>query len=1581
MQTQKPLSVTRNYFGPRADRLASALPISQGFGNITDLGLGMPVTHPLGGEVALDSKVRNHSGSTVDAIWLSDSEGNYIHLPKQSAPDIRRYASVIDNTTGSDILYDRGTILIRFSFNSVVTSPQPIFNFGLLVGSGNNSFLFFKTSGADALELAQSGDTGDILRLDVPWDPMTPTKIFTAIATWGEQGTHLWVDNVKATVASNSQVLGLTGDKVRIANTKQLRLGRNQSSGYSDLNLYAFCMWDFQLHEVEREELFADPYISFRPRAQDFTGSDAIELFRTDVNPMVGRATQTSATFNVVTDESISSSSDGILDIVPYFRVQYDTSPVLSNPTASSAIFATKEEQPLELVLDGLTAGTTYYWIAQYSSDGLNWYYFPGGKGRFVTQRITGDFTFAVMADDHLMAPAGGVPDDSETPYVGFGGDIFRWKDSTGSATENVFNAWRHNYDIYTRRTPDFILHCGDFIMTDTWGTLSLRKEQCQGWRNWQNLLCKSGAMYFALGNHEAEAGYFQWVEGIGIVQPSQMESTVARKLFFPNPTNTTYPEGGENEGNETSAIGNNWILPLNTSAPVGATAFTWSSFNQNYRDDNITNPTKDPLGLNKSPLQNYFAFTWSNSLFVVLDVYRYSEVGDFNNNGFLGAGDTRRKGPSWIIGDIQKSWLQTTLEHSNAKYKFIVTHNISGEEIGVNVPGTGFYYGRGSGANIKKTIGVGANPGEPGTDPWVNATIYVDGVAVTGQENPEEISLHELYKRTNITAVIKGHDHKFCHVINEEVNYISCPTGSSISQWENSLIRNSYGFSEHTDDQPQQAKDYGIQSYRNSLGYLTFDITSSSCNMSMRFTKFKTGDTREQTLTLGQQNGRWAGLTYTPDSAEQIVLSERPHDIYLMTLPEYAVFDQNGAATITTNFDGVNFYVRPSSYDPWEVFEGDAILTLDGSVLAGSNDVVIGHAPAVLYSTNILNAVRDTDTSVEVHNLRPEDVVFVYNINVSGSQEVAEYYREKRNLPSQNLIGLNMPVPSISDSCESPITFNEFMDTIYNPLLSSTPGLGGIGSAGELNAAVIILGYGTPLSYVEQDGSVVAIASRLHRLGHNFVANYPNHTYDRRGSWKFFDAEDSGQMSIVAVIDGPTQAAAVNLIDRAIDVDNQSFIPGKIYIDPFGKKITEEQLTYQSDILDFVDNEVPNLELTTVVTTDTSLINTEPTVNFFSGDSFYWGWFEPTYSKDLFLDGNERRVFLYNADNTSACQIHFLQNGSPFDSNGSDPWCNLAININPGYAATAGAAGADDEYGLNVVGEENYLRPRPFFEALHQGATMGEAFLFASPFVNGKIILIGDPLLTVKFIGTLPADQDISNTTIPNNEMIRITKEFIEEGLAYGFRQSRLLDEIINTNVSSNNFAEELTLLHELANWNNFRNDNSYIDSFARLVEAWSTYILQTSGATVQQWLFRENEKTSAFVNNILSIDNFYIRPEGFWEYRFIFEYGKLNFEPVHFQLQVATDIDFNSIVVDVNSFDDIDGWKYEQNPYIFTQIVSSGLPSNFHGRTIKYVSPSDLYLTRTNIYYVRTRTIGADGLTVITSYKAGDNALIVKY
>ena len=93
------------------------------------------------------------------------------------------------------------------------------------------------------------------------------------------------------------------------------------------------------------------------------------------------------------------------------------------------------------------------------------------------------------------------------------------------------------------------------------------------------------------------------------------------------------------------------------------------------------TEPLKS-IGL----LRDYYAWTWGDALFVVLDNYWHSPAlrGQRVSRGEDGGekGHDGHKDRDWwgiTLGDAQYHWFKRTLEQSKAKYKFVFAHHVLG--------------------------------------------------------------------------------------------------------------------------------------------------------------------------------------------------------------------------------------------------------------------------------------------------------------------------------------------------------------------------------------------------------------------------------------------------------------------------------------------------------------------------------------------------------------------------------------------------------------------------------------------------------------------------------------------------------------------------------------------------------------------------------------------------------------------------------------------------------------------------------------------------------------------------------------
>lgn len=133
-----------------------------------------------------------------------------------------------------------------------------------------------------------------------------------------------------------------------------------------------------------------------------------------------------------------------------------------------------------------------------------------------------------------------------------------------------------------------------------------------------------------------------------------------------------------------------------------------------------------DHIGL----LRDYYAWTWGDALFAVIDFYWHSPV--VVDNAFGAGHGTKAKRDLWqvTLGDAQYAWLKRTLESSDARYKFVFAHHVLGT-------------GRG-GVELAGTYEWGDEAGLASHRPGWASTI------------------HRLMAEAGVTVFFQGHDHIF---------------------------------------------------------------------------------------------------------------------------------------------------------------------------------------------------------------------------------------------------------------------------------------------------------------------------------------------------------------------------------------------------------------------------------------------------------------------------------------------------------------------------------------------------------------------------------------------------------------------------------------------------------------------------------------------------------------------------------------------------------------------------------------------------------------------------------------------------
>lgn len=143
----------------------------------------------------------------------------------------------------------------------------------------------------------------------------------------------------------------------------------------------------------------------------------------------------------------------------------------------------------------------------------------------------------------------------------------------------------------------------------------------------------------------------------------------------------------------------------------------------------------------------DYYAWTWGDALFVVIDPYWHSQVAVDNVAGDNGT----KKRDLWetTLGDTQYQWFKKTLEESDAPYKFVFAHHVQGTGRG-GIENAGLFEW---GGNSQKG-GREFDTKRPG---W-------------------ELPVHQLMAENGVTVFFQGHDHLFARQELDGVTYQEVP-------------------------------------------------------------------------------------------------------------------------------------------------------------------------------------------------------------------------------------------------------------------------------------------------------------------------------------------------------------------------------------------------------------------------------------------------------------------------------------------------------------------------------------------------------------------------------------------------------------------------------------------------------------------------------------------------------------------------------------------------------------------------------------------------------------------------------------
>jgi len=271
-------------------------------------------------------------------------------------------------------------------------------------------------------------------------------------------------------------------------------------------------------------------------------------------------------------------------------------------------------------------------------------------------------------------------------------------------------STWTQTMNRVAADQPDFLIDLGDTFGMDYYEGGVTTVAQAEALYLWQrdffDLVSHSASIFLLPGNHEQREGWHGYT-----ASSLPVMGTNAQKKFYLTPV----PDGFYSGNTEQ-----------------------W---------DHIDG---DQL------LEDYYAWEWGDALFVCLDPYWYTTTKPFvgttgGGEEYAGSGDRW----DWTLGKDQFDWLKATLQGSEAKYKFVFAHHMTG--------GSDDYV-RG-GANPAHICEWGGH-NEAGT-------VYEWATKRPGWgEDP----VHQIFMDNQVSAFFHGHDHQYAYEMRDEVVYVSMP-------------------------------------------------------------------------------------------------------------------------------------------------------------------------------------------------------------------------------------------------------------------------------------------------------------------------------------------------------------------------------------------------------------------------------------------------------------------------------------------------------------------------------------------------------------------------------------------------------------------------------------------------------------------------------------------------------------------------------------------------------------------------------------------------------------------------------------
>ena len=399
--------------------------------------------------------------------------------------------------------------------------------------------------------------------------------------------------------------------------------------------------------------------------------------------------------------------------------------------------------------------------------------------------------------------------------------------DSHGRAGTNVANTMTN----ILSEQPDFDVDLGDTFMIDNTASQSAVNNAYLSYRDpsYFDKIASSIPLFLSSGNHENEEGWNLDDTPFSIA----LASVKARKLYYPTPISDGFYSGNTD--------------PL---AAIDA-----GTYGDQLRED-------------------YYAWTWGDALFVVIDPFQYTMYLPYTPIAGEGSEPVTGDQWSWTLGQQQYDWLTETLENSDARYKFVFSHQMVGGVPEQSVSGgAGYVRGGAEAAGYFEWGGKNAN----GTEGFAAHRLLWDK------------TIQQLFVENGVSAYFHGHDHQFVYETRDGVVYQEVPSAGNMANGFGGI----YSEGDHGDYQTiKQISTSSTGHLRIAVGsdQATVDYVSSNSSsgaISYTYTIEPTEVSDDPTIDVAGSLSAFSSQPGTPSSQQSYTVSgSNLTDDILITAP-----------------------------------------------------------------------------------------------------------------------------------------------------------------------------------------------------------------------------------------------------------------------------------------------------------------------------------------------------------------------------------------------------------------------------------------------------------------------------------------------------------------------------------------------------------------------------------------------------------------------------------------------------------------------------------------------------------------------